>query len=129
MLKNKKTIKLNESQLHNLIKESVKKVLKENFDQFSDSDFASEDPYTSFGERTDDETSLDGIYGSYNNIEVKIEGDNTDNPVIIVKEKYGRNQKTIQGQEAQEILAKIKQDAEEYDTNAAIYMNLHNYVI
>ena len=42
----KKIIRLTESDLHNIVKESVKRILKEDFNQFSDGDFASEgNPY------------------------------------------------------------------------------------
>jgi hypothetical protein len=42
----KKVIRLTESDLHNIVKESVNRILKEGFNQFSDGDFASEgNPY------------------------------------------------------------------------------------
>lgn len=42
----KKVIRLTESDLHNIVKESVNRILKESFNQFSDGDFASEgNPY------------------------------------------------------------------------------------
>ena len=42
----KKILRLTESELNNIIKESVKRILREDFNQFSDDDFASDgNPY------------------------------------------------------------------------------------
>lgn len=41
----KKIIRLTESDLHRIIRNSVRRIIKEDYNQFSDGDFASEDPY------------------------------------------------------------------------------------
>lgn len=42
----KKVVKINENAIRKMVSEKMRKVLKEDFNQFSDGDFASEDPYT-----------------------------------------------------------------------------------
>lgn len=125
----RRRVRLTESDLHRIVRNSVKRVLREGFNQFSDEDYASTgNPYGFDDEEL--ENSLDGFYGSFNNIYVKISGDNTNNPTIKVESRDGKQSVNFSGEEAQEILDKIKSDVSYYgDTQQAIYQNLYNYVL
>ena len=126
----KRITRLSESDLHRLIKKSVKRILKENFNQFSDSDYASTGNPYDFEDGGEQETSLDGSYGTFNNIYVEIDGDNTNNPRINVQTKDGKQSVDFGGEEAQEILDRIKSDISYYgETNTAIFRNLYDYVL
>ena len=127
----KKIVKLTESELRNMITESVRKMLstlKEDYNQFSDSDFASEgNPYGFSHE--DEDTNLDGIYGTFNSITVTIKNDNKPNAKIVVASKKGDNEQIFDGDKAQQLLNKIKEDADDYGSiQHSIYRNLYKYI-
>ena len=126
----KQTIRLTESSLHKIIQESVKRVLKEGFNQFSDSDFASEGNPYGLDNELEEESNLDGWYGSFNNIDVWISGDGTDNPRVKVEGFYNGNIKRFEGEEAKKILDVIKEKIKEYgNTNTALYQVLYKFVL
>ena len=77
-----------------------------------------------------DESNLDGYYCTFGNIWVKIKGDGTLKPQITVGSKRDDSVEELYGEEAQEILDKIKEDTDYYgDTNTAIYRNLYQIVL
>ena len=123
----KQTIKLRESELRQMIAESVRRIIRE-WD--GDDDYASTgDPYGLVNDEMD-EPNLDGYYHTFGNIWVEIKGDGTLKPQITVGSKRDDSVEELYGEEAQEILDKIKKDTEYYgETNTAIYRNLCNYVL
>ena len=125
----KQRIRLSEGKLHRIIKESVRRILREGFNQFDDSDFASTgDPY---GLRDDnDESNLNGFYGSFNNINVEIENDGQPNARIVISSKLGDNEVELNGEEALDVLDKVRDDADYYgNINTAIYRNMYKFVL
>ena len=128
----KKRIFLTESDLHQIVNESVATLLREyGYNQFSDQDFASDgNPYGLEGE--EENSSLDGDYFSFNNVWIKIRQDGTPNPVIIVGSKHNRSEKKIQGHEAQRLLDIIRQEAQtkyKGSIHTAMYANLYKLAI
>ena len=123
----KQTIKLRESELRQMIAESVRRIIKE-WD--GEGDYASTgDPY-GLADDEMDESNLDGYYCTFGNIWVKIKGDGTLKPQITVGSKRDDSVEELYGEEAQEILDKIKEDTDYYgDTNTAIYRNLYQIVL
>lgn len=123
----RRTIKLRESELRRMISESVRRLIRE-WD--GEGDYASTgDPY-GLADDEMDEPSLDGYYNTFGNIWVEINGDGSLKPQITVGSKRDDNTEELYGEEAQEILDKIKSDVEYYgDTNTAIYRNLYQYVL
>lgn len=121
----------NESKLNRIIKESVRRILREGFNQFDDSDFASTgDPYGLRDDNDMDESNLNGFYGSFNNINVKIENDGKPNARIVISSKRGDNEVELNGEEALDILDKVRDDADYYgNINTAIYRNMYKFVI
>lgn len=126
----KMTIKLTESDLRRLISKGIREALHESFNQFSDDDFGGmgnpyelEDSYT--------EIILDGNYGSFNSIEVEIENDGQENPYIRVTAKDNGNTVEFEGEEAQNLLDKIKDEARNVynSTHVAMYRNLMKFVV
>ena len=122
----KQTIKLKESELRQMIAESVRRIIRE-WD--GDGDYASTgDPFGLVDDNME-EPSLDGYYHTFGNIWVEIKGDGSLKPQITVGSKRDNNVKEFYGEEAQKILDKIKNDTEYYgETNTAIYRNLYQYV-
>lgn len=114
----------------NLINRVVKKVLNEEFNQYSDDDFASSgDPY---GLVTDDELeepSLDGYY-TFNRITVEIKNSGTQSPTIIASLRSDpRIQRFMKGGCAKKLVDKIYDDIKDYgDVNTAIYKNTNQLI-
>lgn len=128
----KRRIRLTESSLHRIVKESVNKILIEGYNQFSDSDFGSDgDPYGFFDDEEELEKNLNGYYGSFNHIWVKIKNDGKPNAYIMVGSNIDNQKQAFEGEEAQRILDKIRYDADNtYGTvRTAIYRNLYKYVL
>lgn len=130
-----KKIYLTESDLHRIINESVRRVLKE-YNQFSDGDFGGTgDPYglTDDAEFSEiDRKSLNGDFHDFNNIWVDIRGDGKPNVFIVVGSKQGDERAEFDGGKAQAMLDKIRSDAKTlYDGSifTAIYQNLYKYVL
>ena len=120
-----------ESYLHNVVKESVNRILKEGYNQFSDSDFGSDgDPYGFFDDEELD-YSLNGFYSSFNHIWVDIKNDGKPNAHIMVGSNMDNQTKEFEGEEAQRMLDKIRRDADSYEGNIhiAMYNNLYKYVL
>ena len=126
----KRIIKLTEQDIHRMVESSVKKILKETYNQYADSDFGSTgDPYGFFDDEEEEEDNLDGHYGSFNNIWVDIKNDGKPNAYIMVASKTKKRKQAFEGESAQTILNKIK--AENQGSGAllaAIYRNLYKYV-
>ena len=104
---NKKLIRLTESDLHKIVKESVNMILKETnggYNQFSDADFASDgDPYGFFDDEDADESELLNLSGLYKlNGRNSLVTDNGSNSYI----SYGG--KRIEGLKAVDILERVK---------------------
>lgn len=126
----KRTLRITESELRRLISKGIREAINESFNQFSDSDFGSTgNPYELEDQYT--ETILDGNYGSFNSIEVEIENDGQENPYIRVTAKDNGNTVEFEGEEAQNLLDKIKDEARNvYDsTPVAMYRNLMKFVV
>lgn len=126
---NKRTIKLTEQDIHRMVESSVKKILKETYSQYTDTDFGSTgDPYGFFDD-DEEENNLDGHYGSFNRIWVDIKNDGKPNAYIMVASKVKKRKQEFEGESAQTILNKIKAENQGGGTLlAAIYRNLYKYV-
>ena len=130
----KQRVKLTESDLHRIITESVKRVLNEHYNQFDDSDFASTGNPYDLENDGENRNSLDGYYGSFNNIDVWIWNDGKEDACVKVEGFYNGNKKIFNGQEANEILDRIRKTSYEFGKqtgalNAAIYRVLYPYVL
>jgi hypothetical protein len=104
---NKKLIRLTESDLHRIVKESVNRILIETsggYNQFSDMDFASDgDPYGFFDDEDADENELLNLSGLYKlNGRNSLVTDNGSNSYI----SYGG--KRIEGLKAVDVLERVK---------------------
>jgi len=104
---NKKLIRLTESDLHRIVKESVNRILIETnggYNQFSDADFASDgDPYGFFDDEDADENELLNLSGLYMlNGRKSLVTDNGSNSYI----SYGG--KRIEGLKAVDVLERVK---------------------
>jgi hypothetical protein len=104
---NKKLIRLTESDLHRIVKESVNRILIETnggYNQFSDADFASDgDPYGFFDDEDADENELLNLSGLYIlNGRKSLVTDNGSNSYI----SYGG--KRIEGLKAVDVLERVK---------------------
>ena len=100
------------------------------YNQFIDSCFASTgDPYGLVDEKLEP-VSLNAFYGTFNHIWVKIDGDKTSNPVIVVTAIHSGKEKRFDGADAQSLLDRIYKDIEVFgETHAAIYRNTYHYVL
>jgi hypothetical protein len=104
---NKKLIRLTESDIHRIVKESVNRILIETnggYNQFSDADFASDgDPYGFFDDEDADENELLNLSGLYIlNGRKSLVTDNGSNSYI----SYGG--KRIEGLKAVDVLERVK---------------------
>ncbi len=133
---NKKSNVINESIIREMVSETLKRVLSEmGYNQFSDDDFGGTgDPY-GFGEEgfEEDGYALDGFYDTFNNISVRIMNDGKPDVSIEVSAKrpYNGDKKvSFNGEKAQMLIDKIKDESEEYgNINISMYRNLYKYVL
>ena len=107
----KKLVRLTESDLRRIVRESVNKILKEGgYNQFSDGDFAGEgDPY-GLNDEDADEDELLNLTGAYRlngkNVLVRDKGNVTN---IVIRAPYSDNKPTyIEGEKAITILDNVK---------------------
>lgn len=134
----RRKVRLTEGDLHRIIKESVRKALteadwntyggKQPYNQYSDDDFSSSgDPY-GFGNDDFNDYSLDGYYGTYNNIGILIENDGKPNVQITIEVKKNKKTIKIRGDEAQLVIYMARKDAEYYGSiNTSLYRHLLAY--
>lgn len=126
----KRIVRLTESELHGIVREAVRKVLREDYDQFSDGDFAGDGNPYGLEHEYEEEGNLDGFYDTFNNISVEIEGDGKPNATITVSAKHGDGKRQFVGDKAQRLLDKIREDGEKCgSTHTAIYQNLYQFVL
>lgn len=128
----KHRIRLTEMDINRIVRKSVNRVLTEVYDQWADSDFAGDgDPYGLVDDDyNENDYTLDGYYGSFNNIYVKIEDDGKPSARIIVGDNNSGEEKTFIGDKAQTMLDKIRKDTDVYgNVNTSIYRNLYKYVL
>ena len=123
----KKTLRLTENDLHRIVKNTVRRIISENLEQFSDNDFAGSDPY-GFGnvEEEDLDYSLNGSW-YFNTMSVVINGDGTDMPEIVIDTKDG-DSVTVNGEDAQQILDRINNDVPEFGQRDSMYRNFYQYL-
>ena len=100
-MKKKQVIKLNERQVIKM----VKQILKETYNQFDDSDFASADPYYNDDDLDYNYGPLDG-YWNFNHCDIKIKDYNDEVKFDIIN-KEGRKTYTIEDEEAKILKSKI----------------------
>lgn len=127
----KQTIRLNESELRSLIKETVKRIgrgeLYEDYDQFSDTDFGGADPYSPNDKVDTSYGSLDGRW-SFNTYYVDIE-DYGDSVSFRIEDRETGKEYNIEGDEAQEMKERVMERVEEVgDINEAIRQEVNNYL-
>ena len=134
----RRKVRLTEGDLHRIIKESVRNVLTESdwntyggkqpYNTYSDDDFSSSGDQYGFGNDDLDDYSLDGYYGTYNNIGILIENDGKPNVQITIEVKKNKKTIKIRGDEAQLVIDMARKDAEYYgNINTSLYRHLLPY--